>query len=606
MYGIVEFGGQVSAPRGFATAFSAPGVALLRGAEAQQGRLAERDGSILYVFGELYNVQDVWPASDGSGDDLVSLGELLASPDALDLLPRLNGSFFLVAVEPAARRVRLIADRYGSRKCFYAFRDGRLAFFPHVHHFLGLGFAPRLDEDFLVQFLTFKWLLGDRTLLDGVFLVPYGTVVELRGGALTERRYWAWRFDESGGGPDDLDATAREMADLLVASVARRVRGKQRLVCPISGGFDSRALLGALLECRRADDLVAVTYGTPGSLDFDLGCQVAAAAGVAHRTIDLSQPTDYRREFRRRAIDTDGQVEVVRTFPSEWETLLDVSPHALLGFMGDCLSGQLLPDHPTAERHADEREALRAGLAMRQWVPFDITARLLRLDPAQTEERALDVVVATNGENPHRLNANYVKCWDFPNRQIKFTMEQTFLLRERFNYLLPFLDNAYVDLAMQVPLGWRVGQRLYRRMLAGRFPGLFRLPSARLGGRPLLDSWPSRTWERLSWSVRRIVEDGTCGLIPAYRDIREKRRRGRVLRMDDEALMRVEGPFQAMCVEQLTRLADRGLVEADAMWALWHEHRRGEANRRRALGVLVSLEFIAEAFLDGERPAATQ
>ena len=494
--------------------------------------------------------------------------------------------------------MQLIADRYGSQKCFYAFRDGCLFFFPHVRDFLDLGFQARIDQDFVFQFLTFKWLLADRTVLDGVLLVPHGTVVELCDGEVTTRRYWAWRFDESRDDLADGDATAREMGDLFVAAVARRVEGKSRLLCPISGGLDSRAVLGALLECKRADDVLAVTYGTPGSLDFELGRQVAAAAGVAHRAIDLSRPADYEREFLWRALDTDGQVEVLRTFPSEWEKLLDFSEHALLGFMGDCLSGQLLPRHPMAPRPADEREALRAGLAMRQWVSFDIVGRLCGIDPARCEEMALDRFVATNGENPHRLNANYVKCWDFPTRQTKFTMEAVFVLRERFNYLLPFLDNAYVDLALGVPLKWR--------MLAGRFPELYALPTARLRGRPLIDNWLDRTLERVTRSVQRGIETCSLGLIPANRGPREGRRRQRVLFLDDERLMRVEGPFRAMCIEKLTRLSERGIVSNDAVWAVWGEHLAGKASRRRALCVLISLEFILEAFVDRDGPVSSQ
>ena len=59
-------------------------------------------------------------------------------------------------------------------------------------------------------------------------------------------------------------------------------------VIPLSGGMDSRAILGGLLERAGRSRLCTVTFGQAGSLDYELGIQVAEAAGVESIGVDLS------------------------------------------------------------------------------------------------------------------------------------------------------------------------------------------------------------------------------------------------------------------------------------------------------------------------------
>ena len=600
MYGIFNPTGEVTAPDGFRAVYQRPGLVLLERPGCIGGTLSHRGDSVLYLFGEIYNVQDVWPASDGSGDDLTSLHELLAAPDWLERLPDLNGSFHITAFDARARRLRLIADRHGQYPCFYGARDGRLCFFPHVSDFLALGFPARLDGEMVAEMVAFRWLFDHRTVTDGVRLLPHGSALEADAAGETVRRYWRYRFDERRDDLDDPDAAARELAALWVPAVERRLRGKGRVLLPLSGGLDSRAVLGAALECVPADRLVAVTYGTPGSFDFEIGRQVARAAGVRHRAIDLSTPHDHAAEYLRKARDSDGLADVLWSFLSDWHALADLSEHVITGFAGDGITSMVVHPRALDPCPADERAALELVRQHHQGIPSDVVGRLCGMRPEAWDELAVDLMARVNEGNDHRRVGAYALAWFLGARLQPYTTMLVHKVRERFRYLSPFLDNAVFDFLLAVPMRWLAGQRLYRRMLVRRFPRLFALPTRNENGRPLLEGWLARVGRRAARSARKRVERWSGGRLPLHSAEEERVRRGRVIGQDLTLLLREAGPFQAMCVEQLTRLADRGLVEADAMWALWHEHRRGEANRRRALGVLVSLEFIAEAFVDRE------
>lgn len=58
-------------------------------------------------------------------------------------------------------------------------------------------------------------------------------------------------------------------------------------VLPLSGGLDSRTILGGLLNNIPAEEIVTVTFGTPDTWDFEIGRRVAHEAGTQHFTVDL-------------------------------------------------------------------------------------------------------------------------------------------------------------------------------------------------------------------------------------------------------------------------------------------------------------------------------
>lgn len=67
-------------------------------------------------------------------------------------------------------------------------------------------------------------------------------------------------------------------------------------VVPLSGGLDSRAILAELLDRGLRKNIITVTFGTPGTLDYEIGAYVARKARVYHENIDLTKvevKTDY-------------------------------------------------------------------------------------------------------------------------------------------------------------------------------------------------------------------------------------------------------------------------------------------------------------------------
>lgn len=67
-------------------------------------------------------------------------------------------------------------------------------------------------------------------------------------------------------------------------------------IVPLSGGLDSRAILGGLLGAGLKDQITTVTFRTPRTWDYDIGCMIAKKFELRHETIDLTQ-VEIRQEY---------------------------------------------------------------------------------------------------------------------------------------------------------------------------------------------------------------------------------------------------------------------------------------------------------------------
>ena len=53
-------------------------------------------------------------------------------------------------------------------------------------------------------------------------------------------------------------------------------------ILPMSGGLDFRAVLGGLLEHIPSSQIVTVTYGIPGTWDFEIAKMISRKFGIQH------------------------------------------------------------------------------------------------------------------------------------------------------------------------------------------------------------------------------------------------------------------------------------------------------------------------------------
>ena len=147
------------------------------------------------------------------------------------------------------------------------------------------------------QYLRFQHLLGTTTFHEGIRLLPAATVgtFSLRSGNWSMRKYWDW--DHIAQRPEmTFDEATEEASTLLRGAVQTMSRGALRPGVFLSGGLDSRALVGFLAESHPAP--ATATFGVAESRDVYYAARIARAVGSRHHWFDLPDGRSDARQPR--------------------------------------------------------------------------------------------------------------------------------------------------------------------------------------------------------------------------------------------------------------------------------------------------------------------
>ena len=98
---------------------------------------------------------------------------------------------------------------------------------------------------------------------------------------------WANEIEQNTHDNYSLQGTIKVFDDIFDKLV--QIFPDRKHIIPLSGGWDSRAILGALLERVDKNMVETVTFGAPGQLDYEIGIKVAGWAGVNHKAINLKK-----------------------------------------------------------------------------------------------------------------------------------------------------------------------------------------------------------------------------------------------------------------------------------------------------------------------------
>jgi len=367
-------------------------------------------------------------------------------------------------------------------------------------------------------------------------------------------------------------------------------------VLPLSGGLDSRAILGGLLENLESHQIQAATFGTPGTWDFEIGRQIARAAGVRWEGIDLSseewawdtsQLVKTARQTERPTKMFDAHVN--RQVPERF----GVENVYWSGFMGDPLSGShLLRRDSTTWDQAQQRFAernrlsLSVNLAPPGFVPEHILPQsplvgwgLPHHDPSGEKNR---------WGKPHPTYGEGL-CYD---EQLDFAVRQPCLIRpivlpKGYEYRTPFLHPEWVSFILSVPRRYRQGQYLYKEILKAAYARLFSLPAKNNLGLPLKAPRWKKQARILNLAVRglarRIAPSLCYSVSPGLNYI------------DFDRAIRRRKDLRAVVCENVQDLKKRGIIDWIDVEDILGRHRHGHGNHADALMLLASLEIHLKA-----------
>lgn len=239
-------------------------------------------------------------------------------------------------------------------------------------------------------------------------------------------------------------------------TIEKKFNLNDKHVVPLSGGVDSRAILATLLKFTEAKNIYTFTYGTPGTLDYDIGNEIAKKAGTNHHKLPLTE-YDYKlddlidiskRIDHQTMLFLHGPVDIIdKEFKDSnvWSgTIIDV-------FFGR---------HAHSKKANNWDDAILNSFKENQYVK---STKLTNCDYSDYKNLVeYDARFEDVFEKEHII--------DLMNRQIKFIAPH--VLMNGLKYTVLF-NSELSDFANSIPTKYREDQYLYKKMFTKAYPELF-------------------------------------------------------------------------------------------------------------------------------------
>ena len=427
--------------------------------------------------------------SAGIGESLIDM--LSHSP--VETLRRLDGVYGIALYDLTSDTLTLAADRFGFMPVYYYHRDGLTVFASEVKAILKVLQSSKLDWNGVTDFFYVGHMLGSRTLFDGVRALDPGEFIIYSGGKSRRERYYD--FTQIKVLSRDQVSTDR-VASLFMTAVEQRARKDMPHTVLLSGGLDSRLVLGALRAAGITPRTISLEHaGELHGADGKLGCRVAESLGLKAELRPTRKGFAGSDDWLATFYILDGMVPNLDLFISEVHKELNPG----LGMVWDGLALDLTlggSHQSSGSIEANVKRFPAQRLANRFLLRIIMAARdFRRMDDSFLKRLAAEVATIPPSQNQFVL----FLCKNLVRRRAALNPYQ--LYSTRVEPVTPSTDTSFLEYVLGIPSEFKLSHKLYIELLKRHFPQLTEVPVVS-GGR-ILPFAPERRLEQ-GWLARNF------------------------------------------------------------------------------------------------------
>ena len=388
------------------------------------------------------------------------------------LLNHLSGHFQLVIYFKESKKCYIICDKISTHPVYYVETDAFITFSPEPLAFTALGkhnWRPSIRTESVFEFMASGYLWGDGCFLNEIKRLGPGQYICLEQDGMKISSYWKMTFV-----PDK--KTDQSLTTELFEAIQKGIYNlpKGRKILTLSGGYDSRALLGFLNTRGEQLNTVSYSFGSKENkgMDIDVGAYYADKAGISHSHFVSS--TD---EPSRLMSDINSAIEA-----TGGENYLSIFQDA---FLGTDFYRNLAKSYDYMLR-GDEVWGwgdLPANYDMAFW-----ESRLFNLNEILHPKKIMKPDILNSGikyiERKRQgfieecgdpdISANDLKDYLYwRHREARLLQNMAYFRRCYIPHFAPFLFDRTLSVIRRTPSRLRIQKRLFMKMGKEMFPKLF-------------------------------------------------------------------------------------------------------------------------------------
>jgi asparagine synthase (glutamine-hydrolysing) len=256
----------------------------------------------------------------------------------------LNGRFHGLLADQHQGTAMLFNDRYGMHRIYY--HQSKDAFYFAAEAKAILAVCPklrRLDARGVGEFVACGAVLEDRTLFEGIHVLPPASAWLFRNGSLERKSSYFHPKEWENQEILDPEAYYRELREVFTRNLPRYFNGHERIGMSLTGGLDTRMILAN--RKLDPDSLPCYTFGSMfrENQDVRVARRVAKVCGQSHQVITAGKEflAQFDHYAERAVYLTDGCVDVGRV-PDLYlnERAREIAPVRMTGnYGGEVLRG---------------------------------------------------------------------------------------------------------------------------------------------------------------------------------------------------------------------------------------------------------------------------
>ena len=263
----------------------------------------------------------------------------------------LNGRFHGLLADRACGTATLFNDRYGMHRIYY--HESKEAFYFAAEAKAILAVRPevrRVDLRGLGEFVACGCVLENRTVFEGIHVLPPASAWIFRAGAIEQRNEYFQPREWEQQVPLDPETYYQELREAFSRNLPRYFNGHERIGVSLTGGLDTRMIMA--WHKPPAGSLPCYTFGGlfRDCQDVIVARRVAHACGQSHEVIPVAEEFLSRfPHYAERAVYlTDGCTEVDRSADLYVnERAREIAPVRMTGNYGSEVLRRFRPLKPT-------------------------------------------------------------------------------------------------------------------------------------------------------------------------------------------------------------------------------------------------------------------
>ena len=274
------------------------------------------------------------------------------------LAQALSGFFVIVIGVARTQTTYVITDLVGSRHAFMRQLPQGVALASSSLVLAAL--APTQPDPLgIEEFIRTGVIYEDRSFYADVKKLAPASIYQFSAGQLSARQSY-WSLNDLTPNKFDGAAAVEAFSEAIVKGAQAVGQLAPRLLCDLTGGYDSRALVAALLSADVAFETTVT--GAPGRPDVVVAEQLSHLTGKRHTPVDLSDASVSFDKVQDALALTDGEFDCVEyglgVLPVHWRTAqqFDLSANGSFGEIARGYWWELLLPRTGATQPLDARK----------------------------------------------------------------------------------------------------------------------------------------------------------------------------------------------------------------------------------------------------------